>query len=102
MPNFAWASALAHIIATQVLELRTCWAVDVVVLAGEAVLARVGERVVFVAPVAGVVEPIDGCFGRVGGSAEDLRGVVVDESVGVLCRVPERAAVGLVVEESPR
>ena len=101
MPNFAWASALADIIPTQILELGTGWAIDVVVLASEAVLARVGERVVFVAPVAGVVEPIDGCLGRVGGSAEDLRGVVVDEGVGVLRWVPERATVGLVVEQSP-
>lgn len=101
MPNSAWASALADIIPAQVLELRTCWSVDVVVLAGKTVLARVGERVVFVAPVAGVVEPVDGCFGRMDRCAEDLRGVVVDEGVGVLGWVPQRAAVGLVVEESP-
>ena len=100
MPNLARASALTDFVAAQVLELRTRRAVDVVVFAGEAVLTRVGKGVVFVAPVAGVVEPVDGCFGRVGGRAEDLCGVVVDEGVSVLRWVPERAAVGLVVEQA--
>ncbi|KAI3475334.1 hypothetical protein L1887_63312 [Cichorium endivia] len=101
MPNLAKPPPLTNLLSSQILELRARGPVDIMILAGKAVLARVRERIVLIAPMAGVVEPVDGGAGGAGGSAQDMGGAVVDERVRVLRRVPERAAVRLVVQEAP-
>ena len=59
----AIAIALADLLASQILEPRPQWSVDVVVLAKEAILSRVVKGIELVAPMAGEVEEADGCFG---------------------------------------
>jgi hypothetical protein len=51
---------LANLLTTEILESRAEWAVDVVVLAYEAVLSCITQWVKLVAPVASKVEPTDG------------------------------------------
>lgn len=102
MPNIALAPSLADLLPAQVLELRPCRPVDVMVLAGKAVLPGVRQWVVLVTPVAGVVEPICRSVGRAGAGEKALGGRIVQERVGVLRRIPERASVGLIVQKAER
>lgn len=98
--------SLAHLFAVKSLELGTIGTSDVVVLAEEAPLSGVGERVNLVAPVAAEVKP-----GRrsvwVGGGGDEalglselvgvltvLFGIVVVVSVVVQGGVPQGALVG--------
>ena len=85
----------------KVFEARPERSIDVVILPGEAVLARVAERVELVAPVALEMEPFRRGGGVGGRGAEDVVVVVVGVGVCVQQGVPEGAAVGLVVEEAP-
>lgn len=77
-------------------------AVDVMILAGEAVLSVVVQGVEFVAPFAREVEPWDGSVGGPVGSVQGVCDVVVGVCEGIESGVPEGAAVGFVVEDPER
>ena len=70
------------------------------VFASQAILAVVIEGIKFVTPVAGEIEPLGGCVGRYVGGVEGVSDMVVGVGVGVEDWIPERAAVGLVMEEA--
>lgn len=72
------------------------------VLAEEAVLAGIAERVELVAPVAPEVEPLAGGGRGQGRRAQVVAPVVVRVGVVVERRVPERPAVRHVVQDAAR
>lgn len=74
--------------------------IDVMILAGEAVLSVIVQGVEFVAPFAREVEPRGWSIGRSVRRAERVCDVVVGVCEGVEGGIPERAAVRFVVEDA--
>jgi len=91
---------LADFPAPEVLESGAKRAIHIVILAQEAVLSWVTERVQLVTPVAAVVEPADRCGGVELGGEQRVGSIVIRVRVHVLDRVPEGSAVRHVVQNA--
>ena len=76
--------------------------IDVMVLAGKAVLSVVIQWVKFVAPFPCKVEPWGGSVGCSIGSAQRIGDIVVRVCESIERRIPKRAAIGFVVKNSER
>ena len=77
-------------------------AIDVMVLAGKAVLSVVAQWVVFVAPFPCKVEPWGRSVGCSIGSAQRIGNMVVRVCERIESRIPKRASIGFVVKDSER
>lgn len=78
------------------------WTVDVMILAGKAVLSVVIHWIELVAPFSRKVKPLSGSIGCSIGSAQCIRNIVIRVSERVKSRIPKRAAICFIVEDSER
>jgi len=93
--------ALTDLLSVQMLELGPDGSIHVVVLSGKAILPFVVQRIEFVAPMTGIVEPFGRCTGSEVGRPQCFSLIVVCVCVRVQSGIPERTAVSYVVEYSP-
>ncbi len=100
VPDYArviWAS-LADLLSSQVLEARSQWPSNIVILAGESILSAIAEGIVFISPPPTEVEPFRRCVRRYIWGTERIVEIVVRVGVGIQKRIPEWTTVGLVVQ----
>ena len=93
---------LTYFPSAQMFEPGAEGTIDVMILAGEAVLSVVVQRVEFVAPFPREVEPWGGSVGCSVRSAQRICDMVVRVCEGVESGIPEWAAIGFVVKDSER
>lgn len=93
---------LAYFSSAEMFEPGAKGTVDVMVLAGKAVLSVVIQWVEFVAPFPCEVEPWGGSVGCSIGSAQRIGYIIVRVCERIQSRIPKRAAIGFVVKDSER
>lgn len=89
----AVAIPLADLLSSQVLETRSERAIDVMILASEAILTRIRQRVKLVAPVALEVKPFDRRVRRDGRRPKRVVLVIVRVAMNIERRIPQWAAI---------
>lgn len=72
------------------------------ILAGEAVLSVVIQWIELVAPFSCEVEPLSGSVGGSVGSRQGIRNMIVRVCERVKSRIPKRASICFIVEDSER
>lgn len=72
------------------------------ILAGEAVLSVVIQWIELVAPFSREIEPLSGSVRCPVGSEQDIRNMIVRVCKRVKSRIPKRASICLIVENSER
>lgn len=76
--------------------------IDVVIFTGKAVLSVVAQWIEFVAPFPREIEPLSGGVGCSIGSVQRISHMIVRVHMRIKSRVPKRAAICFVVEDSER
>ena len=95
-------ASLAYISSPQMFEPWPKWTIDVMILAGEAVLSVVIQWIEFVSPFSCEVKPLSRSVGCSIGSAQRIRNMIVRVCETIKSGIPKRAAICFVVEDSKR
>lgn len=85
----------------EVLETRSEGSVDIVILASETVLSSIAQGVELISPMTIEVEPF-GWSGRIGRrGTQGIINMIICISMRIQQGVPERTAIGLIVQQAP-